>query len=84
MTNAFDSVLRGIIFQKFRVTGGDIIQLIHFVCAFYAFIFPLFYNHRNYESDVIVIPSAMGTHQSDPFGRGTICFNLFYDFTLYN
>ncbi len=41
-------------------------QLIPFVCAFYAFEFPLFYNHCNYEGDVIIILFAMGTHQGDP------------------
>jgi hypothetical protein len=35
-------------------------QLIPFVRAFYAFEFPLFYNHHNREGDVIVIPFAMG------------------------
>jgi hypothetical protein len=28
----------------------------------------MFYNHHNHESDVIVIPFAMGTHQGDPLG----------------
>jgi hypothetical protein len=69
-------VLKKAIFQKLRVAGGDIIQLIPIVCAFYAFMFPLFYNHRNYESDVTVIPSAMGTYQGDPLGGAL--FALFY------
>ncbi len=43
-------------------------QLIPFVCAFYAFEFPMFYSHHNCEGDVTVIPSAMGTHQGDPLG----------------
>jgi hypothetical protein len=30
---------------------------------------PLFYGHCNYESNVIVIPSAMRTCQGDPLGR---------------
>jgi len=34
-----------------------------FVYAFESF---LFYNHRNCEGDVIVIPFAIGTHESDP------------------
>ncbi len=29
---------------------------------------PLFYSHHNREGDVTIIPSAMGTHQSDPLG----------------
>jgi hypothetical protein len=62
-------MLKKVIFQKLRVAGGNIIQLIPFVRAFYAFMFPLFYNHRNYEGDVTVIPSAMGTYQGDPLGR---------------
>jgi hypothetical protein len=37
--------------------------------AFYAFEFPLFYNHCHHESDVTIIPSTMGTHQSDPLER---------------
>jgi hypothetical protein len=52
---------KGIIFQELHVAGGDIIQFIPFVCAFYAFKFPLFYSHYNREGDVIIIPSAMGT-----------------------
>ncbi len=47
----------------------DIIQLIPFVCAFYAFESSLFYSHCNCESKVMVIPFAMGTHQSDPLRR---------------
>jgi hypothetical protein len=47
--------------------SGDIIELILFVCAFYAFETPLFYNHHNCESNVIVIAFAMGTCQCDPF-----------------
>jgi hypothetical protein len=58
----------GVIFQKLYATNGDIIQLILFVCAFYAFKSPLFYNHHNHKGDVIVIPFAMGTHQGDPLG----------------
>ncbi len=34
-----------------------------------AFEYPSFYNHRNYDGDVIIIPSAMGILQSDPLGR---------------
>ncbi len=30
---------------------------------------PLFYNHCNYEGDVMVIPFAMGTYQGDPLGK---------------
>jgi hypothetical protein len=30
----------------------------------------LFYSHCNVESDVIIIPSTMGTHQGDPWGGG--------------
>jgi len=62
-------VWRRVIFQKLRVASGNIIQLIPFVHAFYAFESPMFYSHHNCESDVIVIPSAMGTHQGDPLGR---------------
>jgi hypothetical protein len=54
-------MLRRFIFQKLYVAGGDIMQLIPFVHAFYAFESPLFYNHRNHEGDITVIPSAMGT-----------------------
>jgi hypothetical protein len=48
--------------------GGDIIQLIPFVRAFYAFESPMFYNHYNCEGEVTVIPFAMGTYQGDPLG----------------
>jgi hypothetical protein len=68
-----------VIFQELCVTSGDIIQFIPFVCAFYAFESPLFYNHCNCEGDVTIIPSTMGIRQCDPWGGGggTICFNPF-------
>jgi hypothetical protein len=68
MVNAFNLVLRRVIFQELCATSGDIIQLILFVCAFYAFEFPLFYNHCNHEADVTIIPFAMGPCQGDPWG----------------
>jgi len=61
-------VLRRVIFQELCATSGDIIQLIPFVRAFYAFESPLFYSHHNCDGDVIVIPSTMGTCQGDPLG----------------
>jgi hypothetical protein len=51
-----------VIFQKLRATSGDIIQLIPFVYAFYAFESPLFYSHHNRENEGTIIPFAMGTH----------------------
>jgi hypothetical protein len=66
VVNAFNSLLKGVIFQELCVTSKDITQLIPFVCAFYAFEFLLFYKHHNRESDIIVIPFAMRTHQGDP------------------
>jgi hypothetical protein len=39
-------MLKGVKFQEFHATCEDITQLIPFVCAFYAFEFPLFYNHH--------------------------------------
>jgi len=54
-------VSKGVIFQELCAIGGDIMQLITFVCAFYAFDSPMFFNHHNHEGDVIVIPSTMGT-----------------------
>jgi hypothetical protein len=66
MAIVFNLVLRRVIFQEFRVTCGDIIQLIFFDRAFYAFKFLLFYNHYSCESDVIIIPFAMGVRQVDP------------------
>jgi hypothetical protein len=62
MANAFNSMSRGVIFQKLRAAGGDIMQLIPFLCALYAFEFPLFYSHHNREGDVIINPFAKGTH----------------------
>jgi hypothetical protein len=61
-------MLKRVIFQELHVVGGDIIQLIPFVNAFNAFKSPLFYNHHNRDGDVTIIPSAMGTHEGDPFG----------------
>jgi hypothetical protein len=71
VANAFNLILKGVIFQEFGVTCGDTIQFIPFVYASYAFESPLFYNHHNHEGDVTIIPSAMGTHQSDPL-RGAL------------
>jgi hypothetical protein len=68
VANAFNLVLKGLIFQELYVACGDIIQHIPFVHAFYAFVSPLFYTHHNRESNVMVIPSAMETHQGDPLG----------------
>jgi hypothetical protein len=84
VANTFNSMLRGVIFQKLCGASGDIIQLIPFVHAFYAFEYPLFYNHRNHEGDVTIIPFAMGIHQGDPLGVSTICFSPFYGFTFYS
>jgi hypothetical protein len=56
MGNTFNLVSRGVIFQEFHATNGDIIQFIMFVHAFYAFEYPLFYNHHIHESDVTTIP----------------------------
>ncbi len=47
-------------------------QLIPYVHAFYAFEFPLFYNHYNYEGDVTIIPFSLGICQGDPFGGGAL------------
>jgi hypothetical protein len=46
----------------------NIIQLTPFVRAFNAFESPLFYNHRNREGDVTIIPSTIGIRQGDHFG----------------
>jgi len=62
-------MLKRVIFQELRVVGGNIIQFIPFVHAFYAFECPLFYNHNNHESNIIVIPSIMGIRQGGPLGR---------------
>jgi hypothetical protein len=59
--NAFNLVSKGVIFQNFHATNGDIIKLIYFVYAIYAFEYPLFYNHHNHDGDITVIPSTMGT-----------------------
>jgi hypothetical protein len=72
VANAFNLMLRGVIFKKLHAASGNIMQFIPFVHAFYAFEFPLFYNHHNRESDVTVIPFAMGTYQGDPLG-GPLC-----------
>ncbi len=55
VANTFNLVSRRVIFQDFCATSKDIIQLIPFVYAFYAFDSPLFYNHHNRESDVTII-----------------------------
>jgi len=69
MADTFNSVLRRVIFQELRVVGGDIMQLIPFVYAFYAFKSPLFYSHYSHDGDVMVIPSTMGIHQTNILRR---------------
>jgi hypothetical protein len=66
MANTSNLVSRGVIFKKLCAVGGDITQLIPFVHAFYAFEFPLFYNHHNCEDNVTIIPFAIETHRGDP------------------
>jgi hypothetical protein len=61
VANTFNLVLKRVIFQKLCAVGGNLIQFIPFVHAFYAFESPLFYNHHNCEGNIIIIPSIMGT-----------------------
>jgi len=77
MANAFNFVSRGVIFQELHVKGGNIIQLIPFVHAFYAFEFPLFYSHCNHEGNVTIIPFAMGTREGDPLKNALFTFAHF-------
>jgi hypothetical protein len=74
VTNAFNLVLRGVIFQELHALGGNIIQLIPFVRAFYAFVSPLIYSYNNCDGDVMVIPFAMGIRQGDPLGGPLFAF----------
>jgi hypothetical protein len=62
-------VKRNYILRPLCNLGEDIIQFIPFVRAFYAFESPLFYNHHNHESNVIIIVFTMGTCQSDLLRR---------------
>jgi hypothetical protein len=71
VANAFNSVSKGVIFQKLCTTSEDNIQLIPLVHAFNAFESPMFYNHHNREGDVIVSPLTMGARQGD-FLRGAL------------
>jgi hypothetical protein len=68
VANAFNSMLKGVIFQKLCATSGDIIKLIPFVHEFYAIKSPLFYSHYNCEGDVTIILSTMGIRQGDLLG----------------
>jgi hypothetical protein len=68
MANVLNSMLRGVIFHELRAASGSIVQFIPFVHAFYAFEFPLIFNHHNHEGDVPIIPFAMGICQGDPLG----------------
>ncbi len=61
VANTFNSMSKGVIFQKLHAVGGNFIQFIPFIRAFYAFKSPLFYNHHNCEGNIIVIPFIMGT-----------------------
>jgi hypothetical protein len=62
VANVFNLMLKELIFQELRVAGGDIVQHIPFVHAFYAFESPLFYIHHNREGNIMVTPSAMENH----------------------
>ncbi len=61
-------LLKGVIFQKLHIIGGDNIQFIPFNHAFYVFESSLYYNHHNYVGDVIVIPSAIILALGQVFG----------------
>jgi hypothetical protein len=70
-------------------TSGNIMQLIFFFLAFYAFEYPLFYNHCNCEgNNIIVIPlpwePTMGTYQGDPLERALFKLDHFRVFAFYN
>jgi hypothetical protein len=71
MANAFNLVSKGFIFQELHVANGNIMQLIPFVHALYAFESPLFYSNRNHVGNVSVILFTMGTCQGDPL-RGAL------------
>jgi len=77
MANVFNLVSRGVIFQELHVKGGDIIQLIPFVHAFYTLESPLSYSHHNHDGNVIVIPSTMGTRQGDSLGGALFALTHF-------
>ncbi len=68
---------KGSYFQKLCAANGNIIQLILFVHAFYAFESFLFYSHCNRESILIIIPSAMREPVKVILWGGIICFNSF-------
>jgi len=55
-------------FKNFVQQVKTLYNSIPFVCAFYAFKSPLFYSHHDHEGDIMVIPFAIRTRQSDPFG----------------
>jgi hypothetical protein len=77
MANAFNSMLRWIIFQKDYVTNGNIIQFIPFVHTSCAFESPLFYSPHNHEGDFTIIPFAIGIHQADFSGRALFTLTHF-------
>ncbi len=54
----FNSMSKGVMFQKFCVISGDIIQFVPFI---HTFEFLIFYSHWNYENDVIMIASTIET-----------------------
>jgi hypothetical protein len=58
----------GSYFKNFVVQVGTSCNSSPLFRLFYAFEFPLFYNHHNYEGYVIIIPFAMGTCQRVPLG----------------
>jgi hypothetical protein len=87
------SIPKMVIFQELYAINKDIIQLIPFVHAFYAFESPMlyFYNHYNHENDVTLIPFTMGTYQGDPLRNAifalihfkALCFTTSYSFLFF-
>jgi len=57
----FNSMSKGIMFQKLCVVNGDIIQFIPSIHIFHTFEFLIFYSHWNYKDNVTMIPSTIET-----------------------
>jgi len=76
ITNNFNLLSRGVIFQKLHAIGGNIIQFIPFIMhsmhlSFFCFIVIIIMKAMSYSSHLPCDPSRWS------HGRRTICFSLF-------
>ncbi len=68
IANVFNIVFHKVIFLKLHDIGGQLFQLICFICSFYVFQVLLSFNHHSPQGELFVIKSSIGTRQKDLLG----------------